>query len=295
MVPTEANRGLATMLPVVPAEVRKVLGDRRVTVVFDRGGWSPKLFAQLLADQFDVLTYRKAPWRRVPVGRFETTRVMIDGTEMEYRLADQCIRLEYGPSRKRKRLCLRQVTRLSDDGHQTPILTSRRDLSAIEVAYRMFDRWRQENFFKYLREEFSLDALVDSGTVPEDATRNVPNPERSKLVAYQAEGDLLRRLSPHYRRTDQEGRTLIQSALSAIGDLEVTGTELLVSIDPLSSPHKSAALAAVCEELNATATRFPGTKLRLRFAIKPEPPRSPAFPGARNPSGGTQPDISEGG
>jgi hypothetical protein len=34
--------------------------------------------------------------------------------------------------------------------HQTPVLTSRRDLSAVEVAYRMFERWRQENFFKYI-------------------------------------------------------------------------------------------------------------------------------------------------
>ncbi|MCP5043057.1 MAG: hypothetical protein GY944_18690, partial [bacterium] len=91
-----------------------------------------------------------------------------------------------------------------------------------------------------------------------------------KMVAYQAEGDLLRLLSPHYRRTEQEGRTLIQNALSAVGDLEVTDAELLVSIDPLSSPHKTAAIAAVCEELSATATWFPGTKLRMRFAIKPE-------------------------
>ena len=27
----------------------------------------------------------------------------------------------------------------------------------MEVAYRMSERWRQENFFKYMREEFLLD------------------------------------------------------------------------------------------------------------------------------------------
>ena len=58
------------------------------------------------------------------------------------------------------KLRLRQVTRRMDNGHQTLILTSRRDLPAAQVAYRMFDRWRQENFFKYLREEYALDALV---------------------------------------------------------------------------------------------------------------------------------------
>jgi hypothetical protein len=74
------------------------------------------------------------------------------------------------------KLRLRQVTRLMDNGHQTPILTSRRDLPAAQVAYRMFDRWRQENFFKYLREEYALDALVEYAAVPDDPTREVPNP-----------------------------------------------------------------------------------------------------------------------
>jgi transposase len=387
VVPTEANRGLVKTLPAVLAEVRELVGERRVTVVFDRGGWSPKLFAQILADGFDLLTYRKAPYRPVPLGRFRRHRDTLDGRALDYWLADQPVRLEYGPRGRRKRLSLRQVTRLRESGHQTPILTSRRDLSALEVAYRMFERWGQENFFKYLREEFALDALVDYATEPADAQRHVPNPERKKLdaelrqarahleqlqahyglaaldnrerqrptmrgfkianaplahrlrqamrriheienkratvparvpvqevvaadvvklaverkhltdllkmVAYQAEGDLLRLLAPHYRRTDQEGRTLIQSALTAAGDLEVTNTELTVALDPLSSPHKTQALAAVCEALNATAAHFPGTRLRMRFALKPEPHRSLAFPGPRNPPETAQPDISK--
>jgi transposase len=387
VVSTEANKGLVQMLPILLKEVRELVGDRRVTVVFDRGGWSPQLFAKLLADRFDLLTYRKAPYKRLPRSRFTPRKGSLDGRVIEYLLADQGIYLGYGRKNKRKRVHLRQVTRLSDDGHQTPIVTSRRDLCALEVAYRMFERWRQENFFKYLREEFALDALVDYGTEPADANRDVPNPERKKInaelrkacehleqlqahfglaaldnrerlrptmrgfkianaalsarvraamqritelenqratiptrvpvqeivqadviklsverkhltdilkmVAYQAEGDLLRLLSPHYRRTEQEGRTLIHSALAAGGDIKVTTTELLVALDPLSSPHKTQALAAVCEQLNATATRFPATKLQMRFAIKPEPPRSPAFPGPREPSVGAQPDISE--
>src|SRR5260370_41984078 len=45
----------------------------------------------------------------------------------------------------------------------------------------MFERWRQENFFKYMREEFLLDALVDYQIEPEDPTRTIPNPERRAL------------------------------------------------------------------------------------------------------------------
>jgi hypothetical protein len=78
-----------------------------------------------------------------------------------------------------------QVTRLKD-GHQTQILTTLEDLPAVEVAVRMFDRWRQENFFKYMREEYALDALdalVDYAVEPDDPDRGVPNPARKAVDA----------------------------------------------------------------------------------------------------------------
>src|SRR5437899_9651875 len=61
------------------------------------------------------------------------------------------------------------------------VYTSRCDLRDIQVDYRMFDRWRQENYFKYMREEFLLDALIDYKIEPEDPTRTIPNPERRAL------------------------------------------------------------------------------------------------------------------
>jgi hypothetical protein len=94
---------------------------------------------------------------------------------VDYLLHDQPVRFLKG------KLRLRQVTRLCDTGHQTQVITSRWDLRDIEVAYRMFDRWRQENFFKYMREEFLLDALIDYQIEPEDPTRTIPNPERRAL------------------------------------------------------------------------------------------------------------------
>jgi hypothetical protein len=61
------------------------------------------------------------------------------------------------------------------------VITSRWDLADIEVAYRMFERWRQENFFKYLREKFQLDAPADYQVGTDDPTRTVPNLERRGL------------------------------------------------------------------------------------------------------------------
>ena len=44
-----ANAGMVHMLPKVLDEIRGLVGARRVTVVFDRGGYSPKLFLKLIA------------------------------------------------------------------------------------------------------------------------------------------------------------------------------------------------------------------------------------------------------
>src|SRR3974377_311156 len=255
---------------------------------------------------------------------------------------------------------LRQVTCLSDDGHQTQVITSRWDLSDVEVACRMFDRWRQENFFKYMREEFLLDALVDYQIEPEDPTRTIPNPKRRaldkairaarvdlataerrrpprrgfkianrrlgkqlrtarahvaqlfeqrrdvpkrievrdinekavvrlaterkhltdiiKMVAYQTESDLLALLRSHHARVDQEGRTLLHELFATAGDIRVTDRQLQITLAPLSSPHRTRAAQALCEMLDQTATVFPGSRLRMRFAVRPPPRIGLAFP-----------------
>jgi hypothetical protein len=61
------------------------------------------------------------------------------------------------------------------------VLTGRWDLRDIHVAYRMFERWRQENFFKYLREEYLIDSLVDYQVEPDDPQRSVPDPTRQAV------------------------------------------------------------------------------------------------------------------
>ena len=177
VVTAQANAGLIKMLPGILDQVRGLLGKRRLTVVFDRGGFSPKLFQQIIAAGFDLLTYRKGRYPRIPRSSFRPHTGFCGGRKVSYVLADQEVRLLKGNLR------LRQVTRRMDNGHQTPILTSRRDLSAAHVAYRMFDRWRQENFFKYLREEYALDALAEYAAVPDDPNREVPNPAWAALDA----------------------------------------------------------------------------------------------------------------
>jgi hypothetical protein len=89
-----------------------------------------------------------------------------------------------------------------------------------------------------------------------------------KMVADQAESDRLRLAAPHYRRAGQEGRTLLQAALASAADLEVTPTELRVTLAAQSSPHRTRASAALCQELNQTKNIFPGCQLRRHDAIR---------------------------
>jgi hypothetical protein len=177
VVTADANSAMTKMLIPLLEQVRGLIGPkRRITIVFDRGGWSPKLFCQLLSMNFDILTYRKGRVRRVSEKRFVPREARLDGRRIKYLLHDQAVRFLRG------KLRLRQITRLMENGHQTPVLTSRWDLRDIVVAYRMFERWRQENFFKYMREEFLIDALTDYDVEPDDPTRSVPNPAHKEVV-----------------------------------------------------------------------------------------------------------------
>jgi hypothetical protein len=50
-----------------------------------------------------------------------------------------------------------------------------------------------------------------------------------KMVAYQAESDLLALLRPHYARVDQEGRTLLHELFATAGDIRVGDGKLHIT------------------------------------------------------------------
>ena len=81
-------------------------------------------------------------------------------------------------------------------------------------------------------------------------------------------------------RAEQEGRTLLHELLAAAGDIRVCDTELHITLAPLSSPHRTRAAQALCDILDQTATIFPGSRLRIRFAVRPPPRVGLAFPGS---------------
>ena len=372
MVVAEPSDSLAAELRRLLPDLRGIVGQgRRVTVCFDRGGWSPALFADITAAGFDVLTWRKGPAPDLPAGQFTTVTCTDDrGRAHEYELADSTVELgiSEGP-RKGQTVTLRQVTRRvpakAGATRQIHALTSRDDLPPGEVCWRMSARWREENYFRYARTRFALDALDSYDAGPDDPDRMVPNPARKaaaariraaeaaaqaaeaardaallelrspapgqaaylsnqvlnalaapveaawrelddadqaasatparvplgtlspdmvrleaevkqithaiRMAAYNAETALARALDGHYARAGDEAYAVIREALAVSGDICPGPGELLIRLDPLTAPRRTAALAALCDQLTATGICYPGTDLVLRYEVKSRP------------------------
>jgi len=370
VVMAEPSASLAAQIKELLPKLREIAGqDRKPVLCFDRGGWSPDLFADIIAAGFHLLTYRKAsPGKDIPdlpADQFSiVTAAGDDGRPLKYELAESAIELAITKGkRKGETLTLRQVTRL-DKGRQVYVLTDRQaeDLPGPEVIYRMGSRWREENYFRYGRAHFALDALDTYAVTPEDPDRKVPNPAKKKaaaavktakknladaqvareakltalrnpapgqetlitnqalarldtpvtaarrkledaqaaaratpakiplsehnpdmvrldtetklithairMAAYNAETILARTLDGAYARAGEEAYALIREALTTSGDIIPADGTLAIRLDPLSAPRRTRALAGLCDELNTTKTRYPGTKLTLRYMVK---------------------------
>jgi transposase len=342
---------LVAELRLVVAKVRDLVGEKsRPTICFDRGGWSPGLFKELKSKGFEILTYRKGPVSQEPRTAFACFGFTDEHGQLhDYLLADRKVSIGYDSGRRR--FACRQITRLDEaTGHQTQILTTRHDDDPATIAHMMFSRWRQENFFRYMRAHYGLDALDSYRADDDDPERAVKNPDRIeadralsearrslkeaqategraslngecpsreildafanateeverldrsrraipakaklaevhpdakrligerkrifdaiRMATYNAESSLARLLTPHYARAEDEAKTLLREAFKSPADLRVVGNELHVTIAAMSSRRRTRAIDGLCQELNATRTTYPGTKLTLVYSTK---------------------------
>jgi len=181
VVMAEPAASLAGELRRLLPTLRQAVGDdRRVLVGFDRGGWSPALFKHLSDHGFDPLTWRKQPAPDVPADQFtEVAFTDENGLVHTWQAADTTVAIPLDD--QGTTFGMRQVTRVIDTKtgtRQAHILTTRGDLPAGDVLYRMGSRWRQENYFRYARMHFALDAHDSYTTTVDDPTRMVPNPAK---------------------------------------------------------------------------------------------------------------------
>ena len=193
VVMAQPSSSLAAQIRDLLPALRDITGPgARPVLCFDRGGWSPALFADITDAGFDLLTYRKNDAGKdipdLPGTAFATASCTgDDGREHAYDLADTTTDLTISEGEHKGRvLTLRQVTRRKPgDTRQVHILTTRpaAALPAAAVIFRMTSRWREENYFRYGRAHFALDALDTYAITAEDPARMVPNPAKKTAAA----------------------------------------------------------------------------------------------------------------
>ena len=99
------------------------------------------------------------------------------------------------------------LRRQGETGHQTSIVTTHPTLELSSIAGRMFARWSQENFFRYLILDYDFDKLVSFGTEPVDPEKEIVNPQYRKITHQ------LKKLREKIQRLEARFFPLVQLAI----------------------------------------------------------------------------------
>ena len=147
----------------------------RFTIIFDREAYDPKFFKWLWETyRIAVITYRKHvkdKWSETTFSAYEVEVI----AKQQTMLLGECT-IELGG------MVMREIRKLSDSGHQTSVLTTNRQITTAQVGGRMFSRWSQENYFRYMVHDYDLDRMVEYGIDNEAAEQRVVNPCYNQLT-----------------------------------------------------------------------------------------------------------------
>jgi hypothetical protein len=226
---------------VSPEHQRRMDADPRVarfTMIFDREGYSPELFEELWERRIAVINYHRYPkdtWREEEF--HEQTVELSRGVEVQLKLAERETLLG------RQNMPVREVRKLAEGGRQISIVSTHSGSQGRRLPAWLFARWSQENFFRYMRQHFGLDALVEYGTEAMPDTAFTVNP------AWRAINTKVRQRQAEWRR--------LQAVLGAatleqeISESAVVGYQLQQGQLHDQSEHLTRELKALKEQRKA--------------------------------------------
>lgn len=156
----------------VVERARQTLGwakEKVLTLVIDRGVFGQEVFEKVLDDPYiHLITWEKGsiagPWQADQKrGEFVLERARNHAQDL------QTYRFEYGdrpwPKDERLRQLIVVATNPAGRTIEVAVLTEDRERSAVEILKLIFNRWLQENDFRYLEKHFGINQITSYRTV----------------------------------------------------------------------------------------------------------------------------------
>jgi len=172
----ELNEKLKDAIELAIIEINKEIAfpkdekSVRFTLVFDRGPYGPKWFKKLWNEhRIAIITYRKNVKDKWEESLFKPSINQLLNNNVTMHICEMGTLLS--------QVWSREIRKRSGTGHQTSIMATHPSLTAQEIASKMFSRWAQENFFKYMMENFDLDRIIEYGVEQIDEKRTLANPK----------------------------------------------------------------------------------------------------------------------
>lgn len=170
------KQGVEQLIPQIEQQVAKPKNDQtpRFTIVLDRESYEPTWYRKLWDEQqIAVITYRKNVKDKWPEDQFKEHENTVNEHHVSMRICERGVQLN--------KCWFREIRILSASAHQTAIITTQWQESAIRIAHQMVSRWAQENFFKYMISNFDFDKAIEYGTQQISPDRQLVNPEYRRI------------------------------------------------------------------------------------------------------------------
>ena len=223
----------------------------RFTIIFDREGYEPAFFAKLWEQyRVAVITYRKHVKDKWDKDDFKSVEIQVNDAKVVMQICEKPVQLGIHS--------FREIRKLTVSDHQTSIITTHPTLEQAIVAPQMFSRWSQENFFKYLIEEFDFDKMINYGIEMPDQNKKVVNPaysmlyqQRKKLIEKRRrlEAQLLEAIENNINQSINETKKWLQKQAILKEKIEELQVQINQKIEDLSQTPSKIKLADMPEQI----------------------------------------------
>jgi len=240
------------------------------TFIVDRGIYGAEFFEQVAGDPtFHLVTWQKGftakPW--------DPTQVMGQTTITRYRNSSTDVRLyrfEYVEKPWEKNPRLRQiVVQATDDKDRTiqvAILTDDLQRAAIEIIKLMFQRWLQENDFKYLDKHFGINQITSYRSIEYAKLKGEVEDREVKSAARKALDRKLKEVTePLKRHLLAEEQAHQAHQLRAVKGPELAAK---LALESSTDTPEYKALSRQVVAIKAADLRYETTRLERRKSIE---------------------------